>query len=146
MLFLMIGTYLGDLDDELLRAHIEWLVPKFEDGVFLISGGLDAVDDRPASATAILRADSREHALDILSTEPFFRAGLIDHDVTPFDPRVLLSDLNRGFDVPDVIRTIETRLAAVAWTHQLSWSAECGLAGFVATDDNPVARLRVEDS
>lgn len=105
-LFLMTGRYVGELTDDLLQQHIAWLVPKFEAGVFLVSGGLDAVADHPASAMAIMQAETREAALAILDDEPFFRAGAIDHDVVPFSARVRGTGLDEAFTTPDLIRAV----------------------------------------
>jgi uncharacterized protein YciI len=105
-LFVMIGEYTGDLSQDLLDKHIAWLVPQFEAGTFLVSGGLDAVADRPASALAIMEAESREAALEILDTEPFFLAGRIAHDVVPFHARVRGVDLDARFSGPDLLRII----------------------------------------
>lgn len=107
MLFLMVAEYLGTPGPEDLESHVTWLVPKFEQGLFLISGGVDAVPDRPAGAVAILRAETREAALELLDDEPFHRAGLVRHDVLPFHPRVRRLNLDEEFDVPDILRTID---------------------------------------
>src|SRR4051812_21612275 len=102
-LFVMTGEYLAELDPDLLEQHIGWLTKQFEDGVFLVSGAVDG--DAPA-ALAILEAESREAALAILDTEPFFRAGAIRHDVAPFHARVLGTELDARFVTPDLIRTV----------------------------------------
>jgi uncharacterized protein YciI len=105
-LFVLLGEYSGEADDELRARHVAWLVPKFAAGVFVVSGGLDAVPGRPASALAILRARDRDHALDILADEPFHLAGIIAHDVIPFHPRVRATGLDHVFDVPGLLRTV----------------------------------------
>lgn len=102
-LFVMTGEYLAELDQGLLGQHIAWLTKQFEDGVFLVSGAVD--DDKPV-ALAILEAESREAALTILDTEPFFLAGAIRHEVAPFHARVLSTDLDARFVTDDLIRTV----------------------------------------
>jgi uncharacterized protein YciI len=105
-LFVMTGEYLAELKPELLEKHIVWLTKQFEDGVFLVSGGVDAVDGKPPAALAILEAESREAALAILDTEPFYNAGAIRHEVAPFSARVLGTDLDERFATPELIRTV----------------------------------------
>jgi len=105
-LFVMIGEYTGELSEDLLDAHIAWLVPRFEAGTFLVSGGLDAVGDKPASALAIMEAEDREDALRILDSEPFFQAGKIAHDVVPFHARVRGTGLDERFSGPDLLRVV----------------------------------------
>jgi uncharacterized protein YciI len=74
--------------EELLQAHLAWLVPRFSDGTFILTGGLEAVDDHPPSAMALLEADSLEAAKEILDTDPFIRAGACTHRVVPYTARV----------------------------------------------------------
>ncbi len=105
-LFVMIGEYTGELSKDLLDAHIAWLVPRFEAGTFLVSGGLDAVGDKPASALAIMEAEDRGDALRILDSEPFFRAGKIVHDVVPFHARVRGTGLDERLSGPDLLRVV----------------------------------------
>ncbi len=106
MLFLMTVDYLAEPTQPQLDAHIAWLVPQFERGLFLFSGGLDAVPGRPAGAIGILQAESRDAALAILDDEPFHLAGVVRHDVVPFHPRVRRLGLDEAFDVPDIVRTV----------------------------------------
>lgn len=108
-LFAMIGTYTGELTKELLAAHVAWLVPLFEQGTFLVSGGLDEVPGRPPAALAIMSAESREEALAILDSEPFHRAGRIEHDVIPFHARVRTDGLDELFSGPDLLRAVPRR-------------------------------------
>jgi uncharacterized protein YciI len=105
-LFVMTGEYLTELTPELLEEHIVWLTKQFEDGVFLISGGVDAVPGKPPAALAIMEAESREAALAILDTEPFHNAGAVRHDVAPFSARVLGTDLDARFVTAELIRTV----------------------------------------
>jgi uncharacterized protein YciI len=80
-----------------MQAHREWLFPRFEEGSFLISGSLDAVDDNPPSALAIFTADNLEEARALADNEPFFRAGACRHRVVPFNVRVRASGLDSAF-------------------------------------------------
>ena len=89
----MTAEFLGQPDDDLLAAHIAWLVPQFEAGRFLLSGGVAGVGDVAPSALAIMQADSREEALSVLDDEPLFRAGKVRHDVRPYEVRVASTDL-----------------------------------------------------
>ncbi|HEV7743182.1 MAG TPA: YciI family protein [Pseudolysinimonas sp.] len=94
MLFVMTAEFLGQPDDELLAAHIAWLVPQFERGTFVISGGVEGVGNIPPSALAVMEAGSREEALAVLDDEPFFRAGKVRHEVRPYEIRVASSGLD----------------------------------------------------
>jgi uncharacterized protein YciI len=94
MLFAMTAEYLGQPDDELLAAHLAWLVPQFERGFFLVSGGLPPHHGLTPSALALIEAETREEALAVLDTEPFFRAGKVKHDVRPYEVRVSSTGLD----------------------------------------------------
>jgi uncharacterized protein YciI len=74
--------------EELLKAHLDWLFPRFADGTFILTGGLDAVDNHPPSAMALLEADSLEAAKEVLGTDPFVKAGACTHRVVPYIARV----------------------------------------------------------
>jgi uncharacterized protein YciI len=74
--------------EELLQAHRDWLFPRFSEGSFILSGGLEAVDGHPPSAIALLEADSLETAKRLLDTDPFVKAGACTHRVVPFTARV----------------------------------------------------------
>ena len=94
MLFVMTAEFLGQPDDDLLAAHIAWLIPQFDAGTFVISGGVSGVGDIPPSALAIMEAESREAALAVLDDEPFFRAGKVRHEVRPYEVRVAATGLD----------------------------------------------------
>jgi uncharacterized protein YciI len=83
--------------EALLQEHREWLYPQFSDGSFILSGGLDAVDNHPASAIALFEADSLETAKVLLDTEPFFRAGACTHRIVPFTARVRVVGMDDRF-------------------------------------------------
>ena len=106
MLFVMTADFLGQPDDDLLAAHIAWLIPQFEAGTFVISGGVGGVGSIAPSALAIMEADSREAALAILDDEPFFRAGKVRHEVRPYEVRVAASDSGARLTGPDT-RVVE---------------------------------------
>lgn len=100
MLFVLLVTYLkGPLPEELLQAHRDWLYPQFERGTFLLSGGLDAIGDRPPSAIALFESDSIEEAQELVDSEPLFNAGAVTHQVVPFVPRVRAASLDDRFPV-----------------------------------------------
>jgi uncharacterized protein YciI len=99
-IFALLVEYQGDPPpDELLEAHRNWLFPKFEQGQFILSGGLDAVPGRPASALAILQADSLAAAEALVDGDPFVRAGACSPQVVPFTPRVRATDIDAYFDL-----------------------------------------------
>lgn len=107
-IFALLVDYQGDPPtDELLDAHRDWLLPKFEQGLFILSGVLDPVPGRPASALAFLQADSLADAEALVDDEPFFRAGACVHRVVPFTPRVRATEIDTffGSDTKAVQRT-----------------------------------------
>jgi uncharacterized protein YciI len=87
--------------EELLQAHRNWLFPRFSEGSFILSGGLEGVDEHPPSAIALLEADSLEAAKELLDTDPFVRAGACTHRVVPFTARVRVVGMDDRFG-PDV--------------------------------------------
>ncbi|HEY6760783.1 MAG TPA: YciI family protein [Baekduia sp.] len=88
----------GPPSEVVLEAHRNWLLPKFAQGEFVLSGSLDAVPGRPASALGFVSADSLEDAKAIVADDPFIEAGLCAHEVVPFTPRVKAGDLDAFFD------------------------------------------------
>jgi uncharacterized protein YciI len=83
--------------EELLEAHRNWLFAQFSQGHFILSGGLDAVDDHPPSALALFEADSLEAATRLLDDEPLYASGSISQRVVPFVPRVRVVDMDSRF-------------------------------------------------
>jgi uncharacterized protein YciI len=106
MLFVMTAEFLGEPDDDLLAKHIAWLIPQFEAGTFVISGGVGGVGEIQPSALAVMEASSREEALAVLDDEPFFRAGKVRHEVRPYEVRVAASGLDRRLTGADT-RVVE---------------------------------------
>jgi uncharacterized protein YciI len=99
-IFALLIEYRGDPpSDELLDAHRSWLFGKFKQGHFILSGGLEAVPGRPASALAIFQADGLAVAEALVDDEPLFRAGALSHRVVPFTPRVRATDVDTFFDI-----------------------------------------------
>jgi uncharacterized protein YciI len=90
--------------EELLQEHLDWLFPRFSDGTFLMTGGLEAVDGQPPSALAVLEAASLEEAQERLSSDPFLRVGLCTHRVVPYLVRVRAAGLDDRF--ADDVRAI----------------------------------------
>jgi uncharacterized protein YciI len=88
----------GPPPGELLDAHRSWLYQKFEQGQFILSGGLEAVPGRAPSALALFQADSLAAAEGLVDDEPMLRAGALVHRVVPFTPRVRATDMNAFFD------------------------------------------------
>ncbi|MDX6371173.1 MAG: YCII-related domain [Nocardioidaceae bacterium] len=90
--------------EELLQEHLDWLFPRFSDGTFILTGGLDAVDGQPPSALAVLEAASLEDAQERLASDPFIRAGLCTHRLVPYQVRVRAAGLDDRF--ADDVRAI----------------------------------------
>jgi uncharacterized protein YciI len=83
-MFLILVTYEKDLDtiDALLPGHIAFLDEHYASGTFLLSGRR-----LPRTGGVILaRADSRQALMDILSRDPFRRAGAARYEVIEFIP------------------------------------------------------------
>jgi uncharacterized protein YciI len=98
-IYALLVEFRGDPPSEaVLDAHRTWLLPKFAQGEFLLSGSLDVVPGRPASALGLLHAESLEDAKAIVADDPFIEAGLCSHEVVPFTPRVKSDDLDAFFD------------------------------------------------
>jgi uncharacterized protein YciI len=97
-IFALLVEFRGDPPSEdLFAAHRDWLLSQFERGVFLLSGGLEAVPDRPASALAVLAADSLAAAEAVVGRDPLVLAGNCVHHVVPYTVRVRAADLNTFF-------------------------------------------------
>jgi uncharacterized protein YciI len=94
--------------EELLEAHRNWLFPRFSEGSFILSGGLDSTDSQSPSAIALFEADSLETATALLDTEPFFLAGACTHRVVPFTARVRAVGMDDRFgeDVRAIAREV----------------------------------------
>jgi uncharacterized protein YciI len=90
--------------EELLQEHLDWLFPRFSDGTFILTGGLDAVDGQPPSAMAVLEAASLEDAQQRLASDPFIRAGFCTHRLVPYQVRVRAAGLDDRF--ADDVRAI----------------------------------------
>jgi uncharacterized protein YciI len=90
--------------EELLAEHLEWLFPRFSEGSFILTGGLDFPDEQPRSALALIEAEDVEAAHEMLASDPFVREGLCTHRVVPYIARVRAADLDARFD--DEVRAI----------------------------------------
>jgi uncharacterized protein YciI len=98
-IFALLVEFQGDPPPgDLLEAHRNWLYQRFEQDQFILSGGLEAVPGRPASALALFRADSLPAAEALVDDEPMFQAGALVHRVVPFTARVRAADMNAFFD------------------------------------------------
>jgi uncharacterized protein YciI len=89
---------------ELLDEHLDWLFPQFSEGSFILTGGLEPEDGQPRSALALLEARDLAAAYELLSSDPFIRAGLCTHRVVPYIARVRAADLDARFG--DDVRAI----------------------------------------
>jgi uncharacterized protein YciI len=90
--------------EELLEEHLDWLFPRFSEGSFILTGGLDSGDGQPRSALAIIEADDVPAAHEMLASDPFVREGLCTHRVVPYNARVRAADLDARFG--DDVRAI----------------------------------------
>jgi uncharacterized protein YciI len=98
--------------EELRQAHLDWLFPRFADGTFVLTGGLEAVDNHPPSAMALLAADSLEAAKAVLDTDPFIQAGACTHRVVPYTARVRVVGMDDRFGVDVRAIPVDPRRAA----------------------------------
>jgi uncharacterized protein YciI len=90
--------------EEVLEEHLDWLFPRFSEGSFILTGGLDSPDGEPRSALALLEADDLSAVHALLASDPFVRAGLCTHRVVPYIARVRAADLGARFG--DDVRAI----------------------------------------
>ena len=98
MMYIQMVTFLGQpISEELMQKHREWLYPQFERGTFVLSGVLEAVEERPPSAIAVFEAEDWEAAKALVADEPFFRAGAVSHVIVPFIPSVVAASLDGRF-------------------------------------------------
>jgi uncharacterized protein YciI len=95
---LLIEFRAGPPAGDLLDAHRQWLNERFERGQFILSGGLEPVPGRDASALALFTAASLQAAEALVADEPMFLAGALLHRVVPFTPRVRAADMDTYFD------------------------------------------------
>jgi uncharacterized protein YciI len=106
--FALLVEFRGDPpSEELLAAHRDWLFPQFEQGVFILTGGLEATPGRPASALAILVADSVAAAESIIAGDPLVLAGVSVCQVVPYTVRVRATSMDTVFgnDIKAIDRT-----------------------------------------
>jgi uncharacterized protein YciI len=97
----------GPPSDDLLDAHRTWLYDKFDQGRFILSGGMEAVPGRPPSALALFEEEDQAAAEALVDDEPMLLAGALVHQVVPFIPRVRAADMNLffGVDTKAIART-----------------------------------------
>ncbi|MEV6609780.1 YciI family protein [Kutzneria sp. NPDC051319] len=96
--FALLVEFQGDPpSEELLAAHRDWLFPQFERGVFILTGGLEAVPGRSPSALAIMTADSIAAAESVIAGDPLVQAGRSVCQVVPYTVRVRAADLDTFF-------------------------------------------------
>ncbi|UJW84987.1 YciI family protein [Devosia sp. SL43] len=70
--------------EELLPAHSAWLHAKFEQGIFITSGGLG-----DARALAMFHAPNQAAAEALMADEPLYSNGVAKHEVLQFTPRFI---------------------------------------------------------
>jgi uncharacterized protein YciI len=98
-IFALLVSFEGDPPPQaLLEAHRNWLFGEFEQGRFIVSGGLEAIPGRPPSALALVHADDLAAAQLLVAQDPFIKAGACSHQVVPFTPRVRAIDIDAFFD------------------------------------------------
>lgn len=88
-LFVLLVTYRdAGRFEALLDDHRDWLRRKFEQGVFVVSGGLSEADGIPNKrAFALFKAPDFAAAQALMAQEPFFRGGACVHEILRFNPR-----------------------------------------------------------
>jgi uncharacterized protein YciI len=83
---------------ELLPKHLAWLTRKFEDGRFVVTGGLSEEDGSEGNrALAILRAPSLQAAQELLVDDPFFVEGVCRFTFRQYTPRMHAETFGRVF-------------------------------------------------
>ena len=70
--------------ESLLPAHSDWLHKKFEQGVFITSGGLGG-----PRAFAMFKAPNQAEAEALMADEPLYKNGVAKHQVLLFNPRFI---------------------------------------------------------
>ena len=82
--FVLLITYTAPLPriDALLDEHRAWLDKHFADGTFLVSGP----QVPRVGGTILATSESRRHVEDVVSTDPFVRAGIAAYQVIEFTP------------------------------------------------------------
>jgi uncharacterized protein YciI len=82
--FVLLITYTAPLPriDALLDEHRAWLDKHFADGTFLVSGP----QVPRVGGTILATAESRRQVEDVVSTDPFVRAGVAAYRVIEFTP------------------------------------------------------------
>ena len=82
--FVLLITYTAPLPriDALLDEHRTWLDKHFADGTFLVSGP----QVPRVGGTILATAGSRQHVEDVVSEDPFVRAGVAAYQVIEFTP------------------------------------------------------------
>ncbi len=74
---------------ELLPQHLDWLSRKFEEGRFVVTGGLSEEDgSRGNRALAILRAPGLQAARELLADDPLHLAGVCRFTFRQYTPRM----------------------------------------------------------
>jgi uncharacterized protein YciI len=82
--FVLLITYTAPLPriDALLDEHRAWLDKHFADGTFVVSGP----QVPRVGGTILATAESRRRVEDVVSTDPFVRAGIAAYHVIEFTP------------------------------------------------------------
>jgi uncharacterized protein YciI len=83
---------------ELLPKHLAWLTRQFEDGRFVVTGGLSEVDGSEGNhALAILRAPSLQAAQELVLDDPFLVARVCRVTFRQYTPRMHAETFGRVF-------------------------------------------------
>lgn len=82
--------------DELVEKHMAWLTRKFEEGVFVVTGGLFE-DEGPKSnrALAIAQAPNLQVLQELLSDDPFVVNSVCQYTFRRYLPRMHTEALGR---------------------------------------------------
>ena len=75
--------------EEIVPRHIAWLTRRFEEGSFVVTGGLFEEEGVKGNrALAILRAPSLQAAEEIISDDPFLLEGVCKFTFRHYVPRM----------------------------------------------------------
>lgn len=90
LMFVALSTYTKPLDhvDTTRAQHLDWIAQQYESGRLLVSGR-----QNPAVGGVIIgRADNMDAFSDLLTDDPFVRAGLAEYHVVEFEPTAAALD------------------------------------------------------
>ena len=82
--------------DELVEKHMAWLTRKFEEGIFVVTGGLFEDEGQKSNrALAILQAPSIQAVHELMSDDPFVVNSVCQYTFRRYEPRMHTEALSR---------------------------------------------------